>query len=94
METPIEEIEFIASSTNRAGVLEALAQEGCDRADLRAETGAHASTIGRVLGDFEKRRWIERTGRTYELTPLGECVANRFSALRDAMETEGKLRDV
>lgn len=94
METPIEEIEFIASSKNRVGVLDALAERGCDRADLQSRTGSHASTIGRVLGDFEERRWIERSGSTYKLTPLGEFVAERFAALRDAMETEAKLRDV
>lgn len=94
MGPPIEEIEFIASSKHRVGVLNTLAEGGCDRADLQSVTGAHASTIGRVLGDFEERRWIERSGPTYELTPLGEFVAERFADLRDAMETEGKLRDV
>lgn len=94
MGAPIEEIEFLASSKNRVGVLDALAEGGCDRAELQSRTGAHASTIGRVLGDFEERWWIERSGPTYELTPLGEFVVERFSALRDAMETEGKIRDV
>lgn len=94
MDAPIEEIEFIASSKHRVGVLDTLAEGGCDRADLQSKTGAHASTIGRVLGDFGERRWIERSGPTYELTPLGEFVTERFADLCDAMETEGKLRDV
>ncbi|WP_227375925.1 helix-turn-helix transcriptional regulator [Haladaptatus halobius] len=94
MDPPIEEIEFIASSKHRVGVLDALAEGACDRADLQSETGAHASTIGRVLSDFEERRWIERSGPMYELTPLGEFVTEQFANLRDAMETEGKLRDV
>lgn len=94
MEPHIETIEFIASSTHRVGVLEALAEGARDRADLQAVTGAHASTMGRVLGDFEERRWIERNGPTYALTPLGEFVAARFSDLREAMEIEEKLRDV
>ena len=94
MASPIEEIEFISSSTHRVGVLALLSERGYDRADLQSMTGAHASTIGRVLGDFEERRWIERTGPTYELTPLGEYVAERFEELRGAMATEAKLRDV
>ena len=94
MGTTIEEIEFLASSKHRVGVLDALAEGSRDRADLRAETGAHASTIGRVLGDFEERRWIERSGPTYELTPLGEFVAARFADFCAAIETEEKLRDV
>ncbi|WP_254864158.1 helix-turn-helix transcriptional regulator [Halovivax gelatinilyticus] len=94
MGSPIEEIEFIASSNHRVEVLDALTERGYDRADLRSLTGAHASTVGRILGDFEERRWIERSGPTYELTPLGEYVAERFGELRDAMESERKLRDV
>ena len=94
MNPSIEEIEFIACSTHRVGVLETLTEGGCDRAELIARTGAHTSTIGRVLSDFEDRRWIERNGPTYQLTPLGEFVAKQFAALYDAMETERKLRDV
>ena len=94
MASPIEEIEFISSSTHRVGVLALLSERGYDRADLQSMTGAHASTIGRVLGDFEERRWIERTGPTYELTPLGEYVAEQFADLHEAMATEAKLRDV
>ena len=94
MEASIEEIKFIASSEHRVEVLETLTESGCTRRTLQSETGAHASTIGRVLGDFENRHWIERSGSTYELTPLGAFVADRFAKLRGAMETEGKLRDV
>lgn len=94
MTSPIREIEFLASSEHRIGVMDALAEGGCDRADLQAATGAHKSTISRVLGDLEERRWIERSGPVYELTPLGAFVADRFAGLREAMETEAKLRDV
>lgn len=90
----IEEIEFVASSTHRVGVLDALAERGCGRDDLRSVTGASSPTMGRVLGDFQDRRWIERIGPTYELTPLGEFVTERFADLRNAMKTERKLRDV
>ena len=94
MNSAIEEIEFIARSKYRVEVLTELAETGQDRADLRSATGAHASSISRVLAAFEERGWVDRRGSTYELTPLGEFVADRFGALRDAMETEGKLRDV
>ena len=94
MTSPIREIEFLASSEHRIGVMDALAEGGCDRADLQAATGAHKSTISRVLGDLEERRWIERSGPVYELTALGAFVADRFAGLREAMETEAKLRDV
>ena len=90
----VEEIEFIASSSHRVGVLEVLAEQHCDRDHLRSVTGASSPTMGRVLTSFEERHWIERIGPTYELTPLGEFVAERFALLCDAMQTERKLRDV
>ena len=94
MNAPLDEIEFLARSDHRVEVLDALAGHPCNRNDLRAATGASSPTMGRVLSDFGDRRWIVRDGRTYELTPLGEFVAERFANLRDAMETEQKLRDV
>ena len=94
MTAQLEEIEFLARSAHRAGVLDALADRPRDRDDLRTETGASASTMGRILADFEERRWIERNGPTYELTPLGAFVAERFASLRQAMGIERKLRDV
>ena len=91
---PLDEIEFLARSAHRVGVLDALSTRPSDRDALRAETGASSPTMGRILSDFEERRWVARDGRTYELTRLGEFVADRFFALREAMETERRLRDV
>lgn len=94
MNMPLDDIGFLARSDHRVGVLEALADRPCDRDDLRTATGASSPTMGRILADFEERRWIARDGRTYELTALGEFVTDRFGELREAMETERKLRDV
>ena len=94
MDETLAEIEFLARSGHRAKVLEALSNQPLDRVDLRATTGASASTIARVLSDFEDRRWLTREASEYELTPLGEFVATRFSDLYGAMETERQFRDV
>lgn len=94
MDSSIEDIEFLARSTHRAGVLDALAERPCARNELQGVTGASSPTIGRILGDFGNRRWVTRDGSTYELTSLGEFVAERFGDLREAMMTERKLRDV
>lgn len=94
MNSGIEGIEFLARSAHRVGVLEALSDGPRDRMDLREETGASSPTVGRVLADFEDRRWLNRDGPTYTLTPLGEYVAEKLLALRDAMETEAKLREM
>lgn len=94
MGSPLEEVEFIARSAHRVAVLDALAERPRERGDLRDVTGASSPTIGRILADFEERRWLRRDGRIYELTRLGEFVAERFAGLREAMETERTLRDV
>lgn len=90
----IDEIEYLARSTHRVGVLNALAEEARDRTDLRAATGASSPTMGRILTEFQERRWIDREGSKYGLTRLGEYVAERFADLCTAMATERKLRDV
>ena len=87
-------MQFLALSPHRVGVLEALAEGTTDRRTLCEATGASSPTIGRVLADFEERKWLVRDGPTYTLTHLGEYVADQFLALRDAMEIEEKLRDV
>lgn len=94
MGSSIEDIEFLARSDHRIGVLGVLAECPRTRDDLRAATGASSPTMGRVLDDFETRRWIVRRGQTYELTSLGVFVAERFTALFEAMETDRTLRDV
>lgn len=94
MDSSIEDIEFLARSPHRVGVLGALVEGPCDRDNLRATTGASSPTMGRILADFEDRWWLARDGPVYRLTPLGEFVAERFLDLREAMETERKLRNV
>ncbi|WP_101297095.1 helix-turn-helix transcriptional regulator [Halegenticoccus soli] len=94
MTAGIDNIQFLATSAHRVSVLETLTDGPTDRRELCEATGASSPTVGRVLADFERRTWLVRDGPTYGLTPLGEYVADRFLALRDAMEIEEKLRDV
>ena len=94
MDPALEEIDFVARSGHRVAVLCELTGGSRERRELSAATGASSPTMSRILTDFEERRWIDRNGPTYELTPLGEFVAERFLDLREAMEIERKLRDV
>ena len=94
MDFSTEDIEYLVRSDHRIAVLDALAERAHDRYELRSITGASSPTVGRILAAFEDRRWIEREGPTYRLTPLGEFVAERFLDLCEAMEIERKLRDV
>lgn len=89
-----DDVEFLVSSNHRVEVLHALSERSRDRDDLRNATGASSPTMGRILSDFEDRHWIEREGRAYELTGLGEYVADRLEELVEAMEFQQRLREV
>jgi predicted transcriptional regulator len=94
MSAILDDIEFLVSSAHRVGVLDTLYEHPCDRTALRATTGASSPTMSRILADFEDRHWIEREGRTYQLTGLGEFVVDQFQEFVDAMTVEQRLRDV
>ncbi len=94
MDSTLDDIEFLVSSSHRVGVLNALAEGSRDRDDLRSTTGASSPTMGRILADFQNRHWIERTGKTYQLTGLGEFVADQFEGFVDAMAYQRRLREV
>ena len=88
-----DDLEFLVTSDHRVAVLDALAEGPSDRAELRSTTGASSPTMSRILTDFEKRNWVER-GDTYQLTDLGEFVANQLTEFVEAMTIEQQLRDV
>ena len=94
MDGALDDVEFLVSSNHRLGVLHVLSEKPRDRDDLRNATGASSPTMGRVLSDFEDRHWIEREGRTYRLTGLGEFVADRVEELAEAMGFQQQLREV
>lgn len=89
---PLDEVAFLANSANRIDVLQMLADDAHSRRELVAVTDASRPTVGRVLGEFVERNWVERTGRQYDLTPLGRLVIRSFTDVLSDMETELKLR--
>ncbi|ADD04776.1 HTH domain protein [Natrialba magadii ATCC 43099] len=93
-DTALDDIEFLARSPHRVTVLESLAEQPQSRAALRSETGASASTVGRLLREFEARHWIVREGNEYVATQLGSFVAAGLGELIERIETERTLREV
>jgi predicted transcriptional regulator len=75
VEAAIGDVAFLTRSGHRVSALVALAERPRSRAALRELTGVSASTIGRTLGEFERRNWIRRDGHEYEATQLGAFVA-------------------
>ncbi|WP_122087952.1 helix-turn-helix transcriptional regulator [Halalkalicoccus subterraneus] len=94
MESALAEIEFLALSSNRVAVLETLAEGSHARSELADVTGASQPTLGRILRDFEERRWITRIDGEYETTATGRMVAEGMTDLLATVETETKLRPV
>lgn len=94
LEASIDELEYLSRSKHRLQVLNALSADSRERTDLRTMTGASSPTMGRILSDFQERRWIRRDGATYELTRLGAFVAVRSTEFCESMATERKLRNV
>ena len=94
MEAPLEEIEFLARSTNRVEILQLLATRPHTRGELAAATGASQATLGRVLEDFAERSWVRREGGKHVATATGALVADGIDDLVAVLETEAKLRDV
>lgn len=90
----VEDIDFLSRSEHRVRVLEILAHGPTSRRDLRDAAEVSSPTISRILTGLEERHWIDRDGRNYELTLLGEFVAERFLDLCEVMEIEQKLRGV
>ncbi len=94
MESALEEIEFLALSSNRVEVLRLLSQRPHTRSELADETGASQATLGRILTDFADRSWILREGSQYTASPTGKLVAAGFTDLLEIIETESRLRDL
>jgi predicted transcriptional regulator len=94
MDTPLEDIRFLADSENRFIALESLASGPRTRAELRSTTESSKATISRLLGDFERHGWVTKVGNRYALTPLGEYVAATFVDHYDHMKTAHELGDL
>ena len=93
VEAAIGDVAFLTRSGHRVSALVALAERPRSRAALRELTGVSASTIGRTLGEFERRNWIRRDGHEYEATQLGAFVAAAMREVTRQVATERKLRD-
>lgn len=92
--TPLDDVDFLARSAHRVEVLRTLASGDRTRRDLHDETGISQPTLGRVLGAFEDRNWVERKSPEYALTPLGELVVEAFEDLLETVETVHRLGGV
>lgn len=93
MNTPLDDVAFLANSENRVAVFETLVEAGRSRDAIRERTDASRVTVTRILRELEAREWITGTGQEYEITPLGEWVHEAFTDLLDELAAERRLRE-
>lgn len=94
METPLEDVRFLADSENRVTAMAELAEGPRTRSELRDATGASKATISRLLRAVEDRGWVVLTGEQYRLTELGAYVADAFGEFYGRMTTANDLQSL
>lgn len=94
MNAALDDVAFLANSQNRVAVLETLADGPHHRDELLEAVDVSRVTLGRILGDLETRRWIERSGQECRATPLGEWVSTEFAEFLETMVSERRFREV
>lgn len=92
MEAVLEDIAFLANSTNRVAVCRLLAEDPKTRDDLIAHLDASRITITRILRELHDRGWITPTGNEYTMTARGTWVLDAFTDLADEIAAEQRLR--
>jgi predicted transcriptional regulator len=88
----LEDVAFLARSSNRLTLLRTLKEGPHDRRDLREATSMSAPTLARILGEFEEYGWIERNGQEYRVTTAGGLVAGGVLAAVDRADAVRRLR--
>ena len=96
MSGPLGDLDWLTRSENRVTVLELLAAEPREYAELQDAIGVSRVTMNRMLDDLEEHGWLVRASRTEEhrITPCGRLVIDEITEALDAVATARKLRDV
>lgn len=93
MSSSLEDIEFLARSSHRVEVLEALADAPRTRHELKERADVSRITIRRLLEDLAERGWIEHDNGQYESTAKGRVVAREFARLQSNLSVADHLED-
>lgn len=89
--SPLDDVDHLARSPHRVRVMQLLSDEAQSRRGLHETTDIPQPTLGRILGSFQDRHWLERDGQTYSLTLQGRLVAAQFEELLNVVETVQRL---
>lgn len=90
----LAEIAYLARSSHRVRILQALVSASGSPRDLRDRTETSKSTCNRILNEFTDRCWARQTvDGEYEATPQAEHVAAQFRPFVESIATIRKLGD-
>jgi predicted transcriptional regulator len=76
--TPEARRDFLLEAVRRAPLLRSLRSESADAGDLAESVDMSRSTIHRATNSLENYNIVEETNGTYELTGLGEVIAEEI----------------
>jgi predicted transcriptional regulator len=89
----VEDVEFIARSTNRVQLLQTLREvESATRADLRSSLSASRTTLTRNLDALQERGWVRVEDGAYALTPGVVAIVDAFLELEETVATVDHLQ--
>lgn len=76
---------FLAGSEDRARVLSYLDDQPAAPAAVASDLSVSRRSVQRHLAEFVERDWATRADGTYELTTVGELVADEHASYRDSL---------
>lgn len=95
MEESIQEVFFLARSTNRIHLLKTLREEGeLARRDLQDFLDFDRTTLQRNIVALKEHGWIEEKAQTYAITPTGEMIVDEFMNLIDTVGFARKVTSI
>lgn len=91
----VDDLVFLARSRHRIQLLTQLSREERTRRNLHDATGISQPTLGRILGDFEDRRWVSNNHNgAYSLTPLGVLLSEDVGDVLAILDTIQQIDDL
>lgn len=86
------DVQFLAGTRDRLRILRVLAESPHAQSELEENVSVHRTTLRRNLRELQERNWVaERSGKVYEITPVGEIVLSSFTDLLRDVESAAKI---
>ena len=94
MDEVIENIEFLARSSNRVHILEILATTSrVEKDELQAAIDADRTTLTRNLDRLEEQGWIRVTNPICTITPAGRDIVDEFLDLEETVAVAVRFQE-